>query len=182
MKNIYIDEKKFKEPYIKRLSNDNIINITGESGSGKSYYTNQFKNNNKYIVIDTDLIFSNKKANEEIIKLRKIFENESKEILFNDFDNFYLKVLNCFKDTKKTIIIDSAQFRNIKEVKIIKGNLIIMRTDIDTCYRRCIKRYKNNNPDATTKEIENFKLRKKEIYNWYHLLNDFLEKIDNLKV
>ena len=93
MKSIYIDEKISKEPYIKKLSDDKVINITGESGSGKSYYTKQFINNDKYIVIDTDLIFSDMKANEETLELRKIFKNDSKEILFNDFDNFYLKIL-----------------------------------------------------------------------------------------
>ena len=33
---LYVD----KDPYIKTLTEDKIINITGESGSGKSYYTN----------------------------------------------------------------------------------------------------------------------------------------------
>ena len=33
---------KDKEPYIKVLSNDKIINLTGQSGSGKSTYA---KNN-----------------------------------------------------------------------------------------------------------------------------------------
>ncbi len=179
MKNIYIDEKISKEPYIKKLSDDKVINITGESGSGKSYYTKQFINNDKYIVIDTDLIFSDMKANEETLELRKIFKNDSKEILFNDFDNFYLKVLNYFKNTSKTIVIDSAQFRNIKDIKIIKGYLIVMRTDIDTCYKRCINRYKNNHPNSTAEEIAKFKTRKKEIYKWYHSLNGFLIKIDN---
>jgi hypothetical protein len=43
-----------KEPYEKILTEDNIINITGQSGSGKSTYTTKFLNDDNYIVIDTD--------------------------------------------------------------------------------------------------------------------------------
>ena len=32
---------------------DNVINLTGESGSGKSYYSTKYKNDGNYIVIDT---------------------------------------------------------------------------------------------------------------------------------
>ena len=38
MKDILIDLKINKEPYIKKLTEDNIINLTGESGSDKSTY------------------------------------------------------------------------------------------------------------------------------------------------
>ena len=44
---LYVD----KDPYIKTLTKDKIINITGESGSGKSYYTNKYLNDDNYIVI-----------------------------------------------------------------------------------------------------------------------------------
>ena len=90
MKSIYIDEKISKEPYMKKISDDKVINITGESGSGKSYYTKQFINNDKYIVIDTDLIFSDMEANEEILELRKIFK---KQLLLIQLNLEILKIL-----------------------------------------------------------------------------------------
>ena len=42
---LYVD----KDPYIKNITEDKIINITGESGSGKSYYTNKYLNDDDYI-------------------------------------------------------------------------------------------------------------------------------------
>ena len=47
-----------KEPYIKVLSNDKVINLTGQSGSGKSTYAKENFNSNEYLIIDTDDIFS----------------------------------------------------------------------------------------------------------------------------
>lgn len=38
-KDILIDISISKEPYIKNITNDKIINLTGESGSGKSYFS-----------------------------------------------------------------------------------------------------------------------------------------------
>lgn len=65
-----------KEPYIKNITSDKVINITGESGSGKSYYTDKYHNDNNYIVIDTDLIFSKQTTNNKyILELREIFKD-----------------------------------------------------------------------------------------------------------
>lgn len=51
-----------KEPYIKVLTDDKVINITGESGSGKSYFSNKYINDDNYIIIDTDIVFSDKQS------------------------------------------------------------------------------------------------------------------------
>ena len=48
-----------KEPYEKIVTEDRIINITGESGSGKSTYTKEYLDDDNYIVIDTDEIIGN---------------------------------------------------------------------------------------------------------------------------
>ena len=61
-KEIFISETIDKEPYIKDITDDRIINLTGESGSGKSYFSNKYINDNNYIVIDTDIVFSNKES------------------------------------------------------------------------------------------------------------------------
>ena len=55
---LYIDLYIDNEPYIKDLTNDRIINLTGESGSGKSYFSNKYIKDHNYIVIDTDIVFS----------------------------------------------------------------------------------------------------------------------------
>ena len=54
---MFIDLVIDKKPYIKNFTNDAVINLTGESGSGKSFYAQQYLNDSNYIVIDTDEVF-----------------------------------------------------------------------------------------------------------------------------
>jgi len=178
---LYISLFIDKEPYIKKISNDKVINLTGESGSGKSYFSNKWKNDSNYIVIDTDIIFSDRESdNKESVELRKIFKDKSKDYLITDFDYCYEKIINYFKNLNKTIVIDSAQYRNIKDVSILKGEIIIMRTSIDKCYQRCISRWKNINNDYREEELAKFKNKKLGMYKWYKNLNMFIDKIDKL--
>ena len=170
-----------KEPYIKELSKDKVINITGESGSGKSYFSNKFINNDNYIVIDTDLIFSNKSTDDKyLLGLREIFKDKNKNYLITNFDASYKEILNYFKNTDKTIVIDSAQFRNVKDYSILKGKIIVMRTCIDTCYERCINRWKTLTKNYTNEELEKYSNKKLGMYTWYKSLNKFLQNIENL--
>lgn len=52
-----------------------------------------------------------------------------------------------------------------------------MRTCIDTCYKRCIERYKNNNSSCTEEELSDYMLKKKKIYKWYRGSNEFIKKV-----
>ncbi len=181
--NLLISRFIDKEPYIKQLTDDKIINLTGESGSGKSYYANKYLNNNDYIVIDTDIVFSDKHTNDKvIIDLRNIFKDKSKDYLITDFDDFYTKILDFFKNTNKIIVIDSAQFRNIKNCSILKGKIVVIRTSIETCYQRCINRWIKEHPNYTKEELEKYASRKKGIFSWYKSINTFIENVEKLSI
>lgn len=170
-----------KEPFIKQLTSDKVINITGESGSGKSYFSNKYKNDNNYIVIDTDVVFSDKTSdNNENIELRTLFNDKPKDYLFSNFEDFYNITLTYFKNRKKIIVIDSAQYRNIKDYTILKGKIIVMRTSVNTCYERVLNRWKNIKKEYTKEEFQKYKERKKDMFKWYHSLNTFLENIDKM--
>lgn len=179
--NLYID----KDPYIKELSSDKIINLTGQTGSGKSTYANQYFNSDDYVIIDTDDIFSDERYSKSTginKELGTYFRNKY-EILPNcgdDFDLIYKEILDYCKDIDKTIVIDCAQFHCIKDISLLKGKLIILRTAIDTCYNRTIERYKKNNPNYTEEELDNYIERKKAIFKWYKFSNSFIEKIDSI--
>ena len=175
--NLYID----KEPYIKDMTDDKVINITGESGSGKSYFSDKYIKDNNYIVIDTDVVFSDRPSdNKESVELRTVFSDKPKDYLITNFDDFYIKVLEYFKDSNKTIVIDSAQYRNIKDYSILKGQLIVMRTSINTCYERVLNRWKNITKNFTDEEFKKYAERKKGMFSWYKGLNRFLEEIDKM--
>lgn len=173
-----------KEPYVKVLSNDKVINLTGQSGSGKSTYAKNNFSGDEYLIIDTDDIFSiNRFKNSSGInrELGNYFREKYDELpnLGDDFDKIYLEILDYCKDIDKIIVIDCAQFHCIKDISLLKGKVIVIRTCINTCYNRCIERFKNNG-GYTFDELEKYKEKKKGIYSWYLQTNDFIRKLDNL--
>ena len=64
-----------KDPYEKILTNHKIINLTGESGSGKSYFAKQEFSSNEYIIIDTDKVILDKTP-ESLIGLWEWFQTK----------------------------------------------------------------------------------------------------------
>ena len=184
-----IEIDKYKEPYIKQFTNDNIINLTGQSGSGKSYYAKENFNSNEYEIVDTDDIFSEKRFNQSTglnKKLGEYFRGKYSELpnLADNFDLIYCEIIEYCKDINKTIVIDCAQFHCCKDISILKGKIIIIRTDINTCYNRTISRWiethEKNNWDYSEEELNAYKERKKKIYLWYKGSNEFIRKIDML--
>lgn len=173
-----------KEPYIKKLTNDKVINLTGQTGSGKSTYAKKQFNDDNYLIIDTDDIFSENrfKNSTGINKQLGEFFRDKYDVLPNCGDNFdiiYNDILEYCKDMDKTIVIDCAQFHCIKDIKLLKGKLIVLRTCINTCYNRTIERYKKQNKNASNEEIRNYSNRKKNIFSWYKGSNKFIKKIDS---
>lgn len=180
--NLYITEDIDKDPYIKHISDDLVLNLTGESGSGKSTAAKKYLNNPNYVVIDTDQVFGNheKDENNQEVYNMLIEKYGSLPILNTEFDKIYLDIVNFYKDSGKTLIIDSTLFRLIKDEKILVGNVIFVRTCINTCFERCVNRYKENHPQATFEDIASYSSRKRKIFIWYHNLNRFIDRIDRL--
>ena len=177
--NIFID----KEPYIKKLTDDNIINLTGQSGSGKSTYASKHFNSNNYLVVDTDDIFSEERFSETTginKELGEYFRKKYEQLpgCQNEFDIIYKDILDYCSKYDKTIVIDCAQFHCIHDISLLKGTLIVIRTSIDNCYNRAIERYKLAHKNCSNEELKKYIERKKALYTWYKYSNEFLEKID----
>ena len=186
LKQLYLEEELFitesvdKEPYVKRISDDLIINLTGESGSGKSTMCASLTD---AIIVDTDKVFRKNVEKDEVSqKLYKYLIDTYDRVpdLIKEFDLCYEAILNCFKEEEKFLVIDSAQFRNMKDLSKLKGEIIIIRTCVDTCYRRCLDRYELKMPNATIAEKSAFATKKKNMYQWYHTLNQFILKVEQL--
>lgn len=179
---LFITESIDKEPYVKRISDDLVINLTGESGSGKSTVCESLVNDVS-IVVDTDKVFGKRVENDEVsLKLYQYLMEKYKRIpnLFEEFDLCYEAILECFKNSSRLLVIDSAQFRNMKDLSKLKGEVFVMRTCIDTCYQRCLDRYDKEHTGATMEKKSAYATRKKKIYQWYHSLNQFILKVDQL--
>lgn len=173
-----------KDPYIKKLSDDKVINLTGQSGSGKSTYARDNFNTEEYIIIDTDDVLSEiryKEATGINKEVGTYFRNKYDTLpnLADDFDTIYKDILEYCKDLKQTIVIDCAQFHCVKDISILKGTIIIIRTDISTCYDRTISRWiKQHNNNYNQEELDKYKERKKAIFKWYKYSNEFIRKIE----
>ncbi len=115
-------------------------------------------------------------------ELRNYFRNKCKKLpnCGDNFDLIYKEILKYCKKYDKTIVIDCVQFHCTKDINLLKGKLIVIRTCIDTCYDRTIERFKKNNPGYTKYELEKFKEKKMPIYKWYKQSNEFIEKIDKI--
>lgn len=180
---LFIDKDILK----KKITNDNIINITGESGSGKSTYSKKYQQDDNFIVIDTDTIFSNGKIhNKYEEQLKAIFSEkfgsnwqDRKSGFLENFDYCYEYILTYLEKERstKTIVIDTAQFRCMQDITKLKGEVIVIRTAVDNCYNRCIQRYIDDHKNYTPEELEIYKKKKLKLYNWYKPLNKFIEKI-----
>lgn len=180
--NLYIAEDIDKDPYIKYISDDLVLNLTGESGSGKSTAAKKYLNDPNCVVIDTDQVFGNheKDENNQEVYNMLIKKYGTLPNLYNEFDKIYLAIVDFYKKSGKTLIIDSALFRLIKDEQILVGNIIVVRTCINTCFERCLNRYKENHPNATFEEIAAYSNKKRRIYTWYHNLNRFIDRIDKI--
>ena len=180
---MYIEIDRDKDPYIKEISKDKVINLAGESGSGKSYYVKHYFNSDDYIVIDTDEVFSRfENSSGENREFGKYLRDKYETLpsIIDEFDLIYEELINYFKDSSKTLVIDSAQFRNIKNIELLKGKIIVMRTSIDTCYERCINRWISNHNNYSLEELEKYKERKRGMYSWYKGLNQLIDRVEKL--
>lgn len=179
---LFITEDVDKDPYLKTITDDMILNLTGESGSGKSTYTKDYIQDSSYVVVDTDFVFSSKEVDSFHMNIRNAIMEEYGRLpsLFLEFDLCYQAILNYFQGSDKFLIIDSAQFRNMKDLSLLRGEVMVLRTCVDTCFQRCMMRYDKKFPNSSLEDKNQYIMKKKNMYQWYHSLNNFILKVDKL--
>ena len=192
---IRIDETIDKAPYYKKISDDKVINITGEGGSGKSTIASKYKKDDNYIVVDYDLIMLNPEEGTIEYELRQMLLNKYGEVLFKginelgldkvkeNFTTMYTEIINYLskKETNKTIVLDGSQLRFINDVQVIKGEVFVLRPSIQTCISQSVKRYIQKNPQATIEQIQEYTQKRTNIlYQLNPLMNELLIKVSTL--
>ena len=110
-----IDEVIDKGLYYKKISNDKVINITGEGGSGKSTLANGYRDDEIYLVVDYDMILLNPDVGTIEYELKQmlikkygnsLFENISKvgiDKLKKTSQQCIMKLLIIFQTTIKLL-------------------------------------------------------------------------------
>lgn len=186
---LFIDKKDLEV----FCTEDNIINITGMIGSGKTTLANKYRNNPNYIVISLDCLYrgqDKENMNKETMKINKIlqkkFPNQDNERYFK---NYYKEIINYISNSNKpiTYILEGQHIYRYLNLSEIRGKIIIKRTCIIKCWKRSIVRHikrkkieLNNNQITRKQYYQNIwywiKRRTKQL-KYYKDFNKFLTKI-----
>ena len=166
--------------YFKILTKDDVINIIGEFGSLKDTLLNSYRKNKNYIVISLDNIIFDKCVNEKEKQLKKLFDKKS----IDNVDIMYKETLKYVNSKNKKCVIEGKNLIYIDNLNIIKGRVIVERTNTLRCYFNIVMSdYKN--PKLNVKEsIKQFFIsmisRLNIIFNKIDIEN-FIKKLDNYK-
>lgn len=145
MSKIYL--LKDQEDYIKDLTDDNIINIIGTKGSGKTTSSLKYIDDDNYIVINCDRLFelpSTEKEDKELANIRKMLNDKYGKLNMNDdFTNCYNDIVEYILNKNKKGLVEGNVIQNI-DPKQLKGKIIIKRTASYKSFKRAVKRdYQN---------------------------------------
>lgn len=186
---------KDRPDYIKKITNDNIFNITGEKGSGKSFFGNIKDKDSNCIVIHLDSIFM------PIGSKEHNYSNEVRELLLSKFKKslnsdlyfeakYYPIIVDYLKKQNKSGYIEGGSIAEINDVSKILGTVVIKRTGVLKCFFRTIKRdYQNdyfmkkeielNGKFAKITRLYKVIKRRKKIFKTYHYIENFIERLEN---
>ncbi len=149
---LFVDKKDLEV----LCTNDNIINITGMIGSGKTTLANKYRNDSRYVVISLDCLYRGQdkdNINEETIKINQMLK---KKYPNQDNEKYYEEIISYIKNTDKSVIyvLEGQQIYRYLDIKEIKGRLIIKRTAIIKWWKRSIVRHiKRKKIELTNKQI-----------------------------
>ena len=133
-KNAKIYLLKDRPDYIKKLSDDDIINAIGTKGSGKTTSANKYIYNDDYIVINCDRLYdmpTDSKIEDEFLPKVKelLIKKYGKVYTGKDFSICYDEIINFAKKNKKKLIIEGNVIYDIEPITKLKGTVIVKRTD-----------------------------------------------------
>ena len=188
-----LDEVIDKGLYYKKLSNDKVINIIVDAEIDKSTLTNGYRNNEKYLVIDYDMILLNTNAGTIEYELKQmlikkygnsLFENTSKIGIDKVKENLtimYSEIINYLSNQDKTIVLNGNQLSFINDPKTIKGEFVALRPSIQTCLSQSIQSFIKNNPQATVDQIQEYtQKRTNSLHQLIPIINELLTQVDML--
>ena len=190
--------KKFKDndDYVIKLSDDNIINIIGTKGSGKTTTSQQYISNDDYIVVNCDRLFDmpeNIKLDKEFIKLKEYliykFGDLSKVV---DFSQVYDSIIDYITKLNKVPVIEGNIIQDLP-IDTIKGKIIVKRTAVFKSFYRAVKRdYKNEYFMKLEKEshkyiykftrLKKITKRRLKIFNQAHSINNLIDSYENRNI
>ena len=136
-----------QEDYIKKLTDDDIVNVIGAKGSGKTTSSLKYIDDDDYIVINCDRLFelpSTEKEDKELTNIRNMLNDKYGKLnIDDDFTNCYNDIVNYILNKNKKGLIEGNVIQNINP-KQLNGTIIIKRTASYKSFKRAVKRdYQN---------------------------------------
>ena len=185
---------KDRQDYIKKITEDNIYNITGEKGSGKSYFGNGKDNLEECVVIHLDPVFTvegNPKHDYSTEVRNLLLDNFGSPLLPDKYfeEKYYPIIVDYLKNSQKEGYIEGGSLAEIKDISQIKGVVIVKRTGVFKCFLRVLKRDYHNEyfmKEAIQKygklgkfmRLKNVIKRRKKIFKTYHEIEKFIERLE----
>ena len=185
---------KDQDDYVKDLTNDNIINVIGTKGSGKTTTSLNYINDDEYIVINCDNLFKDRhtlEESEELTSIRKMLNDKYGLLNPNDdFTNCYNDIIKYILSKNKKGLIEGNSIQNV-EFNSLKGRIVIKRTALFKSFKRAVKRdFKNEYYMNLEKEkhkylyklIRLYKITKRRLNVFKHAkdIEKILDKLEKL--
>lgn len=188
---------KDRNDYVKKITDDNVINVIGTKGSGKTTSTLKYINDDDYIVINCDRLLELPEdklvEDKELSKIRDILKDKYGTITEGkEFINCYNDILKYIKEKKKKALIEGNIIQDIEPITKLKGTVIVKRTGIIKCFFRAIKRdypnkyFMNIEIEKHGKilgrfyRLKNITKRRKNIFKKYHEIENIIEQLELL--
>ena len=126
-----------------KLTDDDVINIIGTKGSGKTTTSLKYIEDDDFIAVNLDKLFESPGANDgdkELPAVRDMLREKYGEIQDgDDFVNYYYDIIDYVTGKKKKVLIEGNSIQDL-ELKLLKGNIIIKRTAVFKSFIRAVKR------------------------------------------
>lgn len=188
---------KDRNDYVKKISDDDVVNVIGTKGSGKTTSTLKYINDDDYIVINCDRLLELPEdklvEDKELSKIRDMLKDKYGTITEGkEFINCYNDILKYIKEKKKKALIEGNIIQDIEPITKLKGTVIVKRTGIIKCFFRAIKRdypnkyYMNIEIEKHGKilgrfyRLKNITKRRKNIFKKYHEIENIIEQLELL--
>ncbi len=185
---------KDQDDYVKELTKDNIINIIGNKGSGKTTTSLKYIADDEYIVVNCDRLFElpcNEKEDKELSIIREILNKKYGKLeMDKDFTNCYNDIVDYILNKNKKGIIEGNVIQDINP-KLLKGKVVVKRTSSYKSFKRAVKRdYQNEYFMNLEKEKHKYlykitrlykiRKRRRKIFKQTNDINKIIQELEEL--
>ena len=188
---LFIDRRD----YIKKLTDDDVINVIGTKGSGKTTSTLKYIEDEDCIVINCDRLYempTDKVVDDKYLtEIKELLKNKYGKICEGEeFINCYNGILDFIKRKNKKALIEGNVIYDIKPITLLKGTIIVKRTGIIKCFIRAVKRdypikyFLNQEIEKHGKilgrinRLKNIIKRRKNIFKIYHEIENIIDDLE----